>query len=168
MVIGFVLPKRFSRSPQEDIRAPRRVSFSAAKNLTQRMVRHGPQDEMHMVGHDHPFIEQVMLFVKMPQCPGDHVRNVRPLEVTLAHAAIEVSLELPLKLSINLFARVGFALAKPTNLFRLLPFEFEQHFLRQAKRAFRVKRAYRKSSATARLGSSVISGPREFNAATPA
>jgi len=77
MIKRFPLPKGFTRSSQQQIDFPGGVTFSAFENFTQRMIRHGPQDQMNMVGHHNPIIQEIVLLVEMQQSFGDKLRVFR-------------------------------------------------------------------------------------------
>ena len=87
---------------------------------------------MHMVGHDDPVIEKILLFVKVSQSCRDQAGYVRATQMTRAHALIQVTFNFALQGAVNLFgffaARIG---ARQSPRFCLLGFETKQNFLRQ-------------------------------------
>src|SRR5450759_4566721 len=60
MVEGFILPENLPRSAQDQVGLSRGGTFQPACNHRQRGL--GPQQCMHMIGHDHPGSE----LIKMP------------------------------------------------------------------------------------------------------
>jgi hypothetical protein len=60
MVEGFILPESLARSAQDQVGLSRGGAFQPARNHWQGCL--GPQEYMHVIGHDHPGSE----LIKMP------------------------------------------------------------------------------------------------------
>jgi hypothetical protein len=65
VVVGFLLPESLAGATEYLIGLSACVPLAAAQNIAQGVIRHGPENEMDVVGHDDPLVEQVLLFVKV-------------------------------------------------------------------------------------------------------
>jgi hypothetical protein len=68
VIAGLALPESFARPLQEQIGLSRSVAFAAFEDLAQREVWNRPQDDMDVVGHDNPIIQQILFVVKFLNC----------------------------------------------------------------------------------------------------
>jgi hypothetical protein len=117
---------------QEQIGLSRSVAFATFEDLAQREVWHRPQDDMDVVGHDNPIIQQILFVVKMPERLGDHVRDFRPAQMTFAHAAVEVTLHLAAQFAMDFPGLLGACIGRESaQSFSVFALEAQEHLLRK-------------------------------------
>lgn len=129
MVVRFVLPEAFSGAVQEQIGLPGGVALPAPQDIAESKIRHWPQNQVHVVRHDDPIVEQVLLRMKVEQGVGDHFRNLWSPQITFAGAAIQLPLNLPLIIPIDFFACRWAVILKRAEFLHLLTLELKQHLL---------------------------------------
>jgi hypothetical protein len=59
---------------------------------------------MHVVGHHYPVVQNVLALMKMPQSVRHKLRNLRPSQMALADATVQVPFDLPPELALYFFA----------------------------------------------------------------
>src|SRR5437867_6622903 len=90
-----------------------------------------------MIGHHDPLVQHVPAFVKMPQCVGNKIGNLRPSQMTSARAPVKIAFNLAAKIARDFFLGIvdglaaAFKMLESTQPFSLFPFEVQQYFSRQ-------------------------------------
>jgi hypothetical protein len=130
MVIRLVLPEALPGPPQHAVGFSSDAPLPIPENLTQRVVWRRPQNQMHMVGHYYPFIENVLLFVKMKQSLHSYLRYFRTSQKAIAGATVQIPLDLAPEVAVNFFPSFRFSIRrrKPAQPLRLLLFELKKNF----------------------------------------
>ncbi len=137
MIKGFTFPERFIARTNDHLGPARAELFPGFKNVRKQKAGHGPDHRMHMVGHDHPLMQQIALLVKVPHGTGHQFSDLRMPQMTSAHSLIQKTLHLTAKVPGNDFR--GIARCRPgfvqlTQAIGLFLFKAQQHIPRQGIR----------------------------------
>ena len=130
MIKVFSLPKR-AFSQTNDLHGLSRAKlFPRLDYVPEQMAGHGPYDGMHMVWHDHPFLQQITLLMKMPQDISKHACNLFSPQMAYAHSPVKAVLQFSLKVARNFSSRINHAAFFSQLSFRtdLFLFKLQQHF----------------------------------------
>ena len=88
MVISIVLPD-IARAPETMVDFMRSEGFPGVDDFRKVVAWEWLHDDVNVVGHDTPGMQDVALALKIPEGPGDKVRDYRLTEEALAMPGIE-------------------------------------------------------------------------------
>jgi len=133
MVVGLILPKRDDSLSQQLVDFVRGEGFPSVQYVAQSVWRRWLDNDMYMIGHDHPCSQFVSLSVEKLQGTGHTVGIIRVAQITFSVAAIEVAIHtlgIPTK-QILLLVPCERAFGHEGLMENCFPFRFEteQHFL---------------------------------------
>ena len=132
MVVRFTLPEGVTRFSQNQIRLARGVAFPTFQNLAQGEVRHWPEDQVDVVGHHDPVVQQIVVTMKVTERLGDHIGDVWPAQMTCTSTLIEMAFNLAAVFTVDFAERFrGCRSFQSPYGFGVFPLEAQQHLFRQ-------------------------------------